>query len=113
MQTTLVVQHFGTPLKPVIDANNPVPTDAQMEQTAVLPSTPEVLATSQTAINPLMITKLVGGVMFLLIMGVLVADVLVTLKKKHYRIVGSSLGHISFLAIIFVLLLISKQGRIF
>lgn len=113
IETTLVVQHFGSPLKAVATVNNPVPTDGISEDIAMVPLNPEVLASTQKTINPLLVTKIVGGTMFIVILVLLIIDAIYTLKRKNYRIVGSTAAHVSFLAIVFLLLLFSHQGRIF
>lgn len=120
IETTLVVQHFAAPLTAVVttkseDLANP---DVVSPPLAVIESAPalvnqRVLSSSQTPINPLYVSKIIGGAMFLLILSVLIIDAVVTLRRKTYRLSGSSAGHISFLAIIFFLLLFTQQGSIF
>ena len=116
VETTLVVQHFGTPLnRAAASAPNPVEPVTQTEKVpvAVSPDTPQVLASTNTTINPLFLSKIIGGFMFALILILLIIDAIYTLRHKTYRVAGSSAGHISFLAIVFLLLLFSQQGKIF
>ena len=72
---------------------------------------------SSTAIkrvfNPLVITKTIGLVMFGLIITVLLIDSLLTFRHHTYRLSGSTLGHISFLAIILLLIIFTRQGSVF
>ncbi len=103
VKTTLVVEHFATPL-------NPIAIDQTHSTSAFVP---EVLSRSQVAVSPLMISKTIGGIMFLIILSVLIVDAYITLKNRTYRLNGSSAGHIGFIAIIFLLMLFTRQGSIF
>ena len=95
VKTTLVVQHFG---KPTV---------------AVAQSKPRVLsAPTRYAPNPLLISKVIGGTIFVIIMGVLAIDAAVILKNKQERLSGSATSHLGFLAIIFLLLIFSRPGTI-
>lgn len=109
VKTTLVVQHFGTPLNGQISTNTP-------EEIAYQTHT-EVLSQNDTAnshlISPLRLSQVVGGLMFLIIITVLVIDGYLTLKRNTHRLAGSSAGHVGFLVIILILLLFSQQGNIF
>lgn len=126
VETTLVVQHFGTPIttlvatktdQPVNQVAPAAPPVAKEEIVVEQVSAPAVVNTqvlaSQARFNPLVISKIIGGTMFVLILTVLVIDTVVTMRRKTYRLSASSAGHISFLAIIFLLLLFSRQGSIF
>jgi len=119
VKTTLVVQHFGTPLRAAIDeprVSEPLPQEivveniAGVEEEAVAPIIEE---SSPNPVNPLLISKIIGGAMFVIIIGVLFIDGIITLKNGTQRMTGSSAGHIGFLAIIFLLMLFSRQGTIF
>ena len=107
LKTTLVVQHFGTPLVAIVnDSSTEIP---------VL-STNMILAESNRSafrLNPALISKTLGTAMFVLILSVLVIDGFFTLKNKTKRLTGSSTGHIGFLIIILALMLFSRQGTIF
>lgn len=115
VKTTLVVQHFGTPLNGVVA--DQTDEDLQMNQLASVPSeASRVLATSQvssTAVSPLQISQIVGGIMFIFIIGVLFIDGYVAFHKKTQRLTGSSIGHIGFLFFIFMIVLVSRSGVIF
>lgn len=104
-KTTLVIQHFGTPLNPStsVSTDSP-PLTATSDQGKVL---------SSITINPLTVSKILGLLMFTLIIGVLAIDGYVAFKNQHYRFTGSSVGHIGFLAVIFLILLFTQQGAIF
>lgn len=103
VKTTLVVQHFGTPLSGKI-ADDAVSNATLGETTTTVKS---------TTISPILISKIIGGLIFVLIIGVLIVDSYVTLKNQTHRLTGSSASHIGFLIIILMLLIFSQQGTIF
>jgi len=108
VKTTLVVQHFGTPLGA---ASAPAATPiAQKPAPAV-----NVLAESQSApkVSPLQISRTLGLLMFIIIISVLLIDGVITLKNGTRRLTGSSAGHVGFLMIILMLLLFTRQGSVF
>lgn len=124
VKTTLVVQHFALPLNaPLADqTTNPAPVSEEVVvnpgaelvvSTQSLGDTIVNLATSDKAINPLLISKIIGTVIFSLIVVVLVIDSYITLKDQTPRLTGSSASHIGFLLIILMLLIFSRQGTIF
>ena len=98
VKTTLVVQHFGTPRNGVVLASTP-PTDN------ISPVT--------NTISPIQISKIFAIILFTFIIALLFIDSYITLKNKTFRLTGSSAGHIGFLAIILILLILVKQGTIF
>lgn len=113
VKTTLVVQHFATPLNAIAKA----PSELEPE---VLPLTDpqtevamEAVVASKPLVSPLSLSKLFGGLLFFFILGVLFVDGYVTLKNKTHRFSSSNAGHIGFLAIIFILMLFSRSGSIF
>jgi hypothetical protein len=110
VKTTLVVQHFGTPINVAsIKTNTP-------EEKSYLTNA-QVLSVSnyksQPAISPLQLSQAVGAAMFIIIIGVLLVDGYLTLKNKTQRLTGSSAGHVGFLVIILLLLFFTRQGSIF
>jgi len=114
VKTTLVVQHFGTPLKAMADepeilAN--APQEVFVENIAGVEAISPIVTSNP--INPLLISKIVGGIMFVIIICVLFIDGIITLKNGTQRLTGSSAGHIGFLAIILLFMLFSGQGTIF
>lgn len=106
IKTTLVVEHFGTPLDGKVLASTPA-------QSA--PATAENFGKtgSLAPINPVLISKILGTLLFLIIIGVLIVDSYITLKNRTNRLTGSSASHIGFLLIILALLIFSRQGTIF
>ncbi|MFA5827931.1 MAG: CAP domain-containing protein [Candidatus Shapirobacteria bacterium] len=114
VKTTLVVQHFGAPLKASLEEPQIIeslPQEIIIDNIAGAESVIPAMATNPT--NPLLISKIIGGIMFFVIIGVLFIDGIITLKNGTQRMTGSSAGHIGFLAIIFLLMLFTRQGAIF
>ena len=109
VKTTLVIQHFGTPLndKLLSPAIPPPQIQVQGEQIETLDYR------SEPKINPLTLSKIIGGSIFALMVIVLFIDGLVTLRRGNNRLSGSATGQVSFLIIILILLLFTKQGAIF
>jgi len=118
VKTTLVVQHFGV-LQNSLRAALPPPSTEIEPPLAVepAPQSPVVLAENSPAssplISPLALSKAIGGFLFVVIISVLLIDGYLTLKRGTRRLSGSDAGHVSFLAIILLLLLFSRQGTIF
>ena len=124
VKTTLVVQHFGTPLIAVLpESQEKIPENNLGKQEEVitpnvpevisLPQTPEVLAQQKKLVNPLTLNKIISLILFGLIIVVLFIDGFVTLKNNHLRLTGSNVGHIGFLLVILLLIITSQQGAIF
>jgi len=120
VKTTLVVQHFATPLNgkvaaatpPLDPATNPIVKTVPAE--AVVPeSLGAVTSVPEKSISPIMISKIIGTIIFVIIIGVLMIDSYITLKNQTHRLTGSSASHIGFLLIILMLLIFSRQGTIF
>jgi uncharacterized protein YkwD len=112
IKTTLVVQHFGTPQTGKVYTKTKVQTTTRLNP-RVLSESDVANIVSQPMISPLQISQAVGTVMFVIIIGVLIVDAVVTLRNKTQRLSSSSLGHVGFLAIILMLLLFSRGGTIF
>ncbi|MBP9817327.1 hypothetical protein KBC75_01035 [Candidatus Shapirobacteria bacterium] len=112
VQTTLVVQHFATPL--AIIGNEPAPTDYQRASQFL--ANQKVLADTSVGrpiISPLKISQIIGVIMFVIIIGTLIVDAYVSLTRQTPRLTGSSYGHVGYLFIILILLIASRQGIIF
>jgi uncharacterized protein YkwD len=108
LRTTLVVEHFASPAVGYI-------TTAEHLIPQRIAADPNILSSTaiQRVFNPLVITKTIGLVMFGLIITVLLIDSLLTFRHHTYRLSGSTLGHISFLAIILLLIIFTRQGSVF
>ena len=116
IKTTLVVQHFGTPL--VATTGQPTAEEKQLNSLPLASS--QVLAQSQPStvdsappISPVAISKTLSAIMFTIIIIALIVDGVVTLKNKTKRLAGSATGHIGFLLVILMLMLFTRQGSIF
>lgn len=116
VKTTLVIQHFGTPLNgTIVDAT---PDERKVNQYLQSPQMATEVLSAQTptaapSISPLQVSKVVGGIMFIVIIGVLFIDGYITFKNKTHRLTGSSTGHIGFLVVILILVIVSRSGVIF
>lgn len=111
VKTTLVVQHFGTPLNTAaISRNSP---EEKNYLAKIEPIINSVLSTQSQPLNPLNISKIFGLILFVIIIGVLAIDSYITLKNQTHRLTGSASGHIGFLIVILFLLILSQQGSIF
>lgn len=125
IKTTLVVQHFGTPIVQVADKTTSSEQKVSTDDSVVLPDTSEqlqpetnlssnVLSDSENKpINPLNLTKIFGAIIFGLIISVLFIDGYITLKKGIHRMTGSTVSHIGFLLVILLFILYQQQGIIF
>ncbi len=110
VKTTLVVQHFGTPLDGLV-RDDPVQNFVASEQESAVQGVVSLPASN--LISPHQISQIVGLVLFGIIIGVLFVDGYLALTRKTQRFTGSNTGHIGFLIIIFILLIFSQQGSIF
>jgi uncharacterized protein YkwD len=116
IKTTLVVQHFGTPLIASTEKNitTPKSDDVVEPQTQEVGSNPSVLAdTNEKLVSPLTISKVISSIIFLVLVVVLFIDGYVTIKNNTHRLTGSTIGHIGFLIFIFLLMIYNQQGSIF
>lgn len=127
IKTTLVVQHFGTPVVAITEAKKtetqkPITSDDiiindeqnQVTDTVSVQSDNQVLAQSQqNYINPLTLNKIFGLIIFSLIIIVLFIDGYLTLKHGIHRLTGSTVSHIGFLIVILLFILYQQQGVIF
>lgn len=110
MKTTLVVQHFAAPLSGQVLSAEPV--DETKIPDLAIPAVEPVSAPAPV-INPLTISKVIGIIIFLIIISVMVIDSYITLKNNTPRLTGSSASHIGFLFIILMLLIFTSSGTIF
>jgi len=117
VKTTLVVQHFGTPLVAGINYQ-PKPEIAVnlIEETTLKENlSTEVLSAenNKKMVSPLTISKVFSSIIFIVLVVVLFVDGFITIKSKTCRLTGSTIGHITFLIFIFLLMLYNQQGSIF
>ncbi len=112
VKTTLVVQHFGTPLN-LAELKSPINETINTSEPIVNIDNPVLAAKSQKLISPLSINKLIGFLIFIVLVSILFIDGYITIKKDIHRLTGSTVGHIGFLIFIFILMLYNQQGGIF
>jgi len=118
IKTTLVVQHFGTPLVATTQKNTTQKSNDVVEPEVVQSSetvqSPNVLSeTSQNLVSPLILSKILSSIIFIVLVVVLFIDGFITVKENIHRLTGSTIGHIGFLVFIFLLMLFNQQGSIF
>lgn len=109
IKTTLIVQHFGAPINN--DLLSPVTPPPQLQIQGAEVQTLDYR--TQPKINPLTLSKIIGGSIFALMVVVLFIDGLVTIKRGNHRLSGSATSQVSFLLIILALLFFTKQGAVF
>jgi hypothetical protein len=131
IKTTLVVQHFGTPLiaqaspktTNLNQSNTPIKSEianqpaseiiSQIENLPELKSTDVLSENKEKLISPLTISKIFSSIIFIVLVVVLFIDGFITIKNNTHRLTGSTAGHIGFLVFIFLLMLYNQQGSIF
>ncbi|MFA5024967.1 MAG: CAP domain-containing protein [Candidatus Shapirobacteria bacterium] len=127
VKTTLVVQHFATPLNAQVAVKKEPSTQSSEEIVVEAPlaldtiTEPQIIPLNQSLgtsavspmISPLLISKIIGSIIFALIIIVLSIDSYITLKNNTHRLTGSSASHIGFILIILMLLIFGRQGTIF
>lgn len=108
IKTTLVVQHFGTPI------NSSVASKDTTQPIIETDNNSNILGNSnQKMISPLFLSKIFATIIFVSLTIILFIDGYLTVKKNIHRFTGSTVGHIGFLIFIFLLILYNQQGRIF
>lgn len=112
VKTTLVVQHFGTPLN-LADLQLPTNQTINTSEPIINNDSSVLAANSQKLVSPLAVSKVIGSIIFVLLILVLFIDGYLTLKNNIHRLTGSTVGHIGFLFFIFILMLYNQQGSIF
>jgi hypothetical protein len=115
VKTTLVIQHFGTPVD-VSTIADKTTEEIQFNAHPLADASDSVKVLSQNSsvrFSPLTITKYLSGLIFLIILSVIFIDGYMTLKNKTHRFSGSNAGHFVFLLVIFILIIFLRQGNIF
>ncbi|MFH1601707.1 MAG: CAP domain-containing protein [Candidatus Shapirobacteria bacterium] len=120
-KTTLVVQHFGKAKDAKENSGIAVQAQEIKPQGESLFSEQKALVMGQDlsgveqeapVINPLMVTKTLSALLFGLIILAVIVDAVFLLKKKIHRLSGRNLAHALFLALVFLLIILSQQGVI-
>jgi uncharacterized protein YkwD len=121
VKTTLVVQHFGTPLmataQEIISQKSDdivVPEAVDQSSTQEITSQANVLSENkEKLISPLTLSKIFSSIIFIVLIITLFIDGFITVKNNIHRFTGSTAGHIGFLFFIFLIMLFNQQGSIF
>jgi hypothetical protein len=112
--TTLIVQHFGTPVKAAVPAKiGQITEAAEAIFTQVSPQ--EEVAGSKYQLpwlNTFELTKTMSIGLTVLLLGVIVIDTVIITKKRIVRLSGHGLAHLVFLGILLILLLGIQPGLI-
>lgn len=125
VDTTIIVQLFGTPMQvaPAVAKTEEtqvalVPTvDEEVEvastqpEVAALEENAEVVVTEPT-VSPLNVSKLVASITIGLLFVLLIIDIAVLSQKRLSRSGGRVIAHISFIAMVAVMIFIAKAGEI-
>lgn len=119
VETTLVVQMFGSPTPtaaapaapqptPAITETAPAPVESEIFTQEVNPNVPVVLAETQTTpttlVSPLDFKRSIALSTLGLVAGVILIDELLINRKKTIRFVGRNLAHLGFLAMIVLIM---------
>lgn len=141
VETTLVVQHFGTPVGevaeapsrsiiPQAEAKAPVEgevTELETEEIALQPSEETTTEVSlpprlptltqagegiQPLLSPFSLTQIVSLMLLLTLLSLVLVDGLIVYRKKIIRLSGRPLAHTIFLIAMIIIILLSRQGMI-
>lgn len=136
VETTLVVQHFGTPTSRVASAVN-----AQTDNPTVVETVEEIIkpkpalaggeATSgawlsdliaarviqqdegsKPLVSPFEVTKWLAVFMAGLLIGVLLIDMYLVARKKAFRLSGRTVAHLAFILFVLLAVFITQQGAV-
>jgi len=127
VETTLVVQLFGTPTQ--VQASKPViPPVARAAQKEEVPVSQSTLALGETqlpapavylqeeqafpAFSPFWLTKIVAIFLLGLILGALVLDLILVYRFNVVRLAGRTVGHLLFITALLVAVLLTSAGAI-
>ena len=109
VETTLVVQLFGTPVNSlsVVKKETPIASSVSKNETLLTAQNP-----SPKSLSPLLITKRVAIFILGVLLGALLVDKIIVERKKVARLCGDNLAHISFLVAVLVTILLARSGVI-
>jgi len=113
IKTTLVVEHFGTPLIGQIETSSTLTNDSQVSKSSGVKTGNILAGNSEKLISPLTVSKIFNSAIFIVLVIVLFVDGYITIKNNVHRLTGSTVGHIGFLIFIFLLMIYNQQGSIF
>jgi len=109
LETTLVVQLFGTPVNSLSKIKEEIPHTSSFSKNETLSTTQ---SPSSKSLSPLLITKYAAIFILGVLLGVLLVDKISAERKKVARLCGDNLAHISFLAAVLVIILLARSGVI-
>ena len=140
VETTLVVQHFGTPVGevaqapertiiPQAEAKTPVveeiaeeislepignepETKAEVTIPAVVPTMAQATDEGKPLVSPFSLTQTVSLMLLLTVLSLILVDGLIVYRRKIIRLSGRSLAHTIFLIAMILIILLSRQGAI-
>lgn len=138
VETTLVVQHFGTPVAavaqapqkqvvPQVEAKTPVvekveevtptiieekPLTTEVKIPLVVPAYAQASDQGKKMVSPFSLTQITSLLIFVGLFGLTLVDGLIVFKRKIIRLSGRPLAHTIFLVAMILLILLSKQGAI-
>ena len=137
VDTTIIVQFFGTnlvdtlPETPIAQVQASVPSPTLAPDTlplVVVTSTPTPVPTtapllveaptsaqttsSKVLISPFTTTRGISLVVIILLGAIMIIDVVVTARRKTFRIGGRTLAHLAFLGMILAIVIIARAGEI-
>jgi uncharacterized protein YkwD len=128
VETTLVVQMFGTPTNLVAKTSAQAASSEKVNKeikTVVpkpeIPPVVEVAALEPTLVpskqvepmvSPLTVTKIVSTILIVLLVLVLTYDSLLSSKKKLPRKVGNNWAHIGLFGVVLLIIIAMTQGRV-
>jgi len=119
VETTLVVQLFGTPLPAATAKKKPLIGQAIATVSAgtVAPATVFARATGQEReqlplLSPFTLTKTITVFLLGVLLGVLLLDLFLVSRRKLVRLSGRTLAHAAFIGILLLLAFLTQQGAI-
>lgn len=116
VETTLVVQLFGTPYGAVISKQKPVNSENPKPVAVSLPKTKQTLTkgleTKVPISSPFDLTRAMVLLIVGVLIGVFVADIVLVSHRDTPRLAGKSLAQMMFLTAVLVASMLIKQGAI-
>lgn len=113
VETTLIVQHFGTQF----GDTTPLPTPAVTVPESQGAQTEDLVAgikksSTNIFVSPLGILKKISGVVLAILIGVLVLDIFIVKRANIFRLSSRSSAHFFFLSMVLAVVIAQKAGWI-
>lgn len=116
VETTLVVQMFGTPLASTPVAQKPVQTEVEEVQETPLSRIALVQAQEENQspplLSPFMLTKTIAIFLLGLILGALLLDIILVYQRKIIRLSGRNVAHLIFIGGLLLAVILTTPGAI-